>query len=84
MPTAFTKLAPEQKPMPRSMQGQEGLKGNMKQNDPLIQANYCYLSSHIPFLLPYCSPFKREAIGSKSDHKEDFQNQVKLERTDWG
>lgn len=66
------------------MQGREGLKGNMKQNDPLIQMNYYYLSSHIPFLLPYYSPFKREVIGSKSNHKEDLQNQVKLERKDWG
>lgn len=84
MPAAFMKLVSEQQPLPRSMQGQEGLKGNMKQNDPLIQVNYCYLSSHIPAPLPHCSPFKREVIGSKSDHKEDLQNQVKLEHKDWG
>lgn len=84
MPTAFTQLALEQELFPRSMQGKEKLKGNMKQNDPLIQVNRCYLSSHIPSLLPHCSPFKREVIGSKSDHKEDLQNQVKLEHKDWG
>lgn len=84
MPTASAKLAPSQQLLPRSTQGQEGLKGNMKQNDPLIQVDYCYLSSRIPALLPYCPPFKREVIGSKSDHKEDLQNQVTLEHKDWG
>lgn len=30
-----------------------------------------------PFSPPlHCSPFKREVICSKSDHKEDLQNQV--------